>query len=973
MTGILAMILFMASPIRADEPAVFLRGVNLNGPGVVIDGNRWDGEAEAPGLEVDGFTMDYPAIALNPGTDRARASMIHTSRWGDNVHVTFEDIPRGVYQIFLYVWEENNAVDFRVTLNGRTVVPRYDTRSAGHWEKLGPFREEIREDGGRLALESHGKDCNLSGVEIWKGAGPVPEPPDDDAPFDSVGDTPSTAASAEGVEFYERHVRPILIHRCHKCHAGDSEKIKGGLRVDSRGMMLKGGISGPAVVPGHPQESPLIAAVKYEDESLQMPPRAKLPDEEIATLVDWVKRGAPAPGEASPAKAIDLEKARAFWSFQPVKDPPPPSVQNASWARTDIDRFVLAGLESRGLKPAPPADPRTLLRRATFDLTGLPPSPEAVQTYLDDTSPDRFARAVERLLASPQYGERWGRHWLDVVRYADTAGCNSDYPVPSAYLYRNYVINSFNADKPYDGFLREQVAGDLLPHASDEQKYEHITATGYLAIARRFGSLADEFQLTIEDNIDNLGKSVLGLSVSCARCHDHKFDPIPTKDYYALYGIFDSSRYTFPGTEIPQEPKDFVPLFSEEFARKVVEPYEATRRELVQKVQYREQVRNKARESEKSGKPGEHDGKPLPPLADAERSLNEARKRLEEHDRNKPDYRLAYAVVEGKPHDARVQRKGDPRTPGEKVRRGFLQILGGQSLPKGFPTSGRLELAGWLTDPKNPLTARVMANRIWQYHFGQGIVPTPNDFGARGLPPTHPELLDHLASRFVGDGWSIKAMHRRIMLSNSYQMAVVDSPDAMAKDPRNESLWTFPRRRLSAEEFRDALLFTSGRLDPSMGGPHPFPPPPYRFTQHNPFYGVYETDRRSVYLMQQRIKKHPFLELFDGADPNSSTALRPRNTTPTQALFLMNDPFVHDQAGHLADRLFREAKTEPERIERLYRLAFGRSPTDEEGRMGREFLKDARSALSTDDEANRDAWSGLARVIYASNEFSFQD
>jgi hypothetical protein len=968
------LLLAIGATSRADDrpPATFFRGINLNGPPVVIDGHPWDG-GDAKSLTCAGQPHDDQAIALNPGAERARATMIRSSIRGDEISVTIKNVPNGTYNVFLYVWEEDSTASYGISANGREVVARYDSLSAGHWEKLGPWVVAVSD--GTITLSSSGGKANFSGVEIWRGDGPIPPPHHVDEP-EAVAS--GGAVSPEGIEFFEKRVRPILAERCYACHSAGAKKLRGGLLLDTRAGLLEGGASGPVVVPGQPDQSILISAVRYDDPTLQMPPKQRLSEAEIAALVGWVKLGAPdprgpGPTASAPRKPIDLAEARRFWSFRPVADPPLPQVVDATWAHTTIDRFVLAGLEAKGMRPAQHADRRTLIRRATFDLTGLPPTPEEVNAFLADDAPDAFAKVVDLLLASPHYGERWGRHWLDLVRYADTSGCAADFPVPSAYLYRNYVIDALNADKPYDQFVRAQVAGDLLPHTSQGQKYEQIIATGYLAIGRRFGSLPDEFHLTLEDTIDVVGKTILGLSISCARCHDHKFDPITQRDYYALYGIFNSARYAYPGTELPAEPKDFVPLVTDEEQTRVVEPYE---REL-QRLRADVARADRTRDLVKKGRKETTDGRTLPSLEEAKASCEAATQRLADHIAHRPDYRSAFAVTEGTPADARVQPKGDPRHLGPFVPRGFLGVLGGQRLAPGETGSGRLPLAGWLTDPGNPLTARVMVNRIWQYHFGQGLVRSPNDFGARGSPPTHPELLDHLATQFVRSGWSLKAMHRLIMLSSAYQMACDHDPRCLEVDPKNERLWTFNRRRLDAEELRDAMLAVGGGLDRTPGGPHPFPREPYHFTQHQPFFAVYPTDRRSVYLMQQRLKKHPFLEAFDGADPNATTAQRPFNITPIQALVFMNDPFVHDQAAHFADRLAREAPDQTGRIDLAYRRAFSRRPTERELGLCAAHLGACREALALgeipSDERDRAAWASLLRAILASNEFSFVD
>ena len=676
-----------------------------------------------------------------------------------------------------------------------------------------------------------------------------------------------------------------------------------------------------------------------------------------------------------------LQGARQFWSFSPRKDPAVPQVTNRRWPRNSIDHFILAKLEEQRITPNSPAAKRTLLRRASFDLTGLPPPPEEIEAFVHDSSPASFAAVIDRLLASPHYGERWGRHWLDLARYADTAGDSADYPVPQAYLYRDYVIAAFNQDKPYDQFLREQIAGDLLPGPA-AGKEERLIATGFLALARRFGVEPDNApHLTLEDTLDTLGRSVLGLSLSCARCHDHKYDPIPTSDYYALYGIFQSTRFPYPGSEEKKRPRDFIPLMSHGETDALLKPYQEKLYLLQSEVKGLEQEEGLLTQIlEQAAAAG--DGK-LPVaerirFKEVRRALAEAREQRDDYAAHPPPTRTAYAVAEGKPANARIQKRGEPGSEGEEVPRHFLQILGGQPLPKNAPGSGRLELAGWLSDPANPLTARVMVNRIWQHHFGQGLVQTPSDFGTRGRAPSHPELLDFLASRFIEGGWSIKAMHRLIMLSQTYQQASRDQPQGLRKDPNNEWLWKYSRTRLDAESIRDAMLAISGELDSTAPGPHPFPPPStWDFTQHTPFNAVYEKSGRSVYLMQQRIKKHPFLAMFDGADPNVSTGERPASLTPLQALFMINDPFVHQQSIKLAERLVRSRSGEADRIRLAYELVFSRSARGAEIRAGQLYLKQFRKKLGSlgvpADQRLPMAWSSFARALLGSNEFIYVD
>ncbi len=723
----------------------------------------------------------------------------------------------------------------------------------------------------------------------------------------------------------------------------------------------------------------------------QQPARILMPIILIAVLFESAPICARAAGAAAAATGgytIDWTTARKFWSFQPVSDPKPPVAAPGARAANPIDAFVEAGLRAHHLTPAKPADRRTLLRRATYDLTGLPPTPEELSAFLGDKSPNAFAKVVDRLLASPQYGAQWGRHWLDLVRYADTSGCNSDFPVPSAYLYRNYVVDSLNADKPYNRFIEEQLAGDLLPATTEPARRQQTIATGYLAIARRFGSQANEFHLTMEDAIDNLGKTFLGLSVSCARCHDHKFDPILQKDYYGLYGILNSARYAFPGTEVLRHPKDFIPLGGPEAAA-TQQKYDDEMSTLDRKIKNLrdERLRAEAAAAHKGGSAAAPTAGRT--VAEIDRDIAAGVARQAELDQNPPKVEKAYAVTEGTIANAKIQIKGDPGHPGDEAPRAFLQVLGGQTLPPDEKGSGRLELARWITDPKNPLTARVMVNRIWQFHFGKGIVQTPSDFGSRGKRPTHPELLDYLASRFAASGWSLKSMHRLMMLSRTYQQSSESDSKNAALDTENDQLWRFDRRRLSAEEIRDSLMAVGGTLDLTQGGPHPFPPETdWHYTQHVQFVDVYPTNRRSIYLIQQRIKKHPFLEVFDGADANSTSPDRPISTTPIQALFMMNDPFANAQATGLATRVSRAAASESGRIEAAYQLALGRSPQPDEAALAHRYLAQVKSDYerlpvttvasapapgAPAPDAAAHALASYCRMLLSSNEFMFLD
>jgi len=1225
---------------------------------------------------------------------------------------------------------------------------------------------------------------------------------------------------------FEASIRPILVDTCFRCHGG--ERVSGGLRVDSREALLAGGDSGPAIVAGDPANSLLVQAISRHGDVSAMPPEADkaLLPEQVAAFDRWIAAGALWPEVTA---AFEVE---GHWAFKPVADPAPPPVVDEAWCRTPIDRFIRASQEEAGVAPLPRADRRTLIRRVTFDLTGLPPTPAEIEAFLADPAPDAFETVVERLLASEAYGERWARHWLDVVRYADTAGETADYPVPVAWRYRNYCVDAFNRDLPYDEFLREQIAGDILAAKGPAEAYaERVAATGFLAISRRFGFDSEKYHhLTIQDTIDTVGQSMMGLSLGCARCHDHKFDPVSARDYYALYGIFESSRYPFPGSEQKQRvrslaplappgpdarrfrdyearvaslagelaaldrpvpaatlrsvtdldgdfelqapagggsygvlvppwryegpiavtaaaqspfkniysggrcgvsiaagagpyrctqavhgmPRDAAPVFLNLDLRRHAHAPAATGRhritltasgaaaiELVvsaeslalaaagathdlgpmpaaewinlqlaidaaahsisgrlgspgnvrefgpfslaaelrgpiHSVEFAALVEPttayaaapldfdnlalqsrpippvslerptaiaspdakalRARLRELSGydgdlemqsagappvapwnpgpasvvrldakaqspftnifRPGrlglelpsrsEYDGfgLALPPIAPdvdgrlhigfdirpgkrvgngagtwrysighgpgpspaIELFFDDAAFFTRDGQMTSPvatlvadrwhqvqlildlakrtytglllaegtstpfsgslaatwdgtiDYTfidsyghvgglrpaldvdnfsvsavplrpldspaeapassagrdeeiaalkstlatlearaealaaelrlllaegpvpMAYAMAEGTPADARIQRRGEPDEPGEEVPRGFIAVLGDAALPATTTGSGRLELAEWLTRPSHPLTARVMVNRIWQHHFGRGLVATPNDFGVRGRPPTHPELLDRLATDFVRGGWSIKAIHRQILSSAVWQQETARAEAAAATADARNLYVGFERRRLSAEEIRDAILAVSGRLDRSRGEGHPFPPSyEWGYSQHGPFGAVYDHDRRSLYLMTGRLKRHPFLALFDGADPNASTADRLGTTVPTQALFFLNAPLVHGAAETWAGRLEGESPDRRHRIEAATIAAVGRVADSADVAAAQRFLTTYAAALRegasdvTEAAADHEALAAWLRTLLAGNEFLHVD
>jgi mono/diheme cytochrome c family protein len=769
-------------------------------------------------------------------------------------------------------------------------------------------------------------------------------------------------------DFFRRKIQPVLVAKCLSCHR---EKPKGKLRLDTRAGLLTGGGRGPAIVPGAPEKSLLLHAIRHHGDAPEMPPKEKdrLSDKVVADFSKWIAEGAA--WDDSPigpdSSGITAEQ-RAFWSFQPVTRSPVPQNADASaeWRRNPIDAFVRSRQREHSLTPGKTADARTLIRRATYDLLGLPPSPAEVAKFVPAFQRDPDAAwhdLIERLLASRHYGERWGRHWLDIVRYADTAGDAGDFPIPEAYKYRNYIIDSFNKDKPYDQFVREQIAGDQLSFEDDDQRWEQTVATGYLAISRRVGVSPQNLKhLVIEDTLNNLGKTFLGLTIGCARCHDHKFDPIPTADYYSLYGIFDSSVYPHPGAEHKPWRQDFVYRIGNEEAaellrekRRVLEDWNRKERAVFEL--YRDFQRKP---------PSELTGT----RESAWKVVLATREARRPHAESFPDLEIAFGILDGSPHDVSIQEQGDPRSAGPVVRRGFLQILGGQKLSDDAKGSGRRELAEWLTDPKNPLTARVMVNRIWHYHFGRGLVRTTSDFGVRGERPTHPKLLDFLAAEFVANGWSIKQMHRLIMKSQTYRLASQDLAANSKVDPDNRFLWRANRQRLDAEQIRDSILAFSGELDLSPGGRHSFGHHlTYFYRQHEPFQESYPTNRRSVYMMQQRIQKNPYLDLFDGPDGNVSLAERNATTTTLQALFLMNSEFMHEQSSVLARRLIAEADGTSERVQWAYQLIFGRAATSSEVDRAEAYF--ARIQKPRGPSSESEAWSGYLRTMLSGNEFLY--
>ena len=773
--------------------------------------------------------------------------------------------------------------------------------------------------------------------------------------------------AAEQEQFFESKVRPILINDCYRCHASAA---KGGLRLDSRAGLMAGGKDGAVVVPGHPDASKLSTAIHYTDTNLQMPPRHALKPEEVAVLDQWIKDGVPWPvGDEKPATTVVTAEQRNFWSYKVPVRPDVPKVES-KWAETDIDRFVLAKLEEKKLKVGTDADKRMLLRRVTYDLTGLPPTPAEELAYAQDRSPQAYERVVDRLLASKAYGERWGRIWLDVVRYADTTGGGGDFPVPQAYKYRDYVIQSFNEDKPYDEFIKEQIAGDLLPAANEQEHWKHVIATGYLAGASTYD------QAQVQDAVDNIGYAFLGTTLACARCHDHKFDPIPTSDYYAIAGILKSTTFSHAGDDEVRYQTGLIYRDPKALDRPDSKAFQAQLKPIARAIQG------------VLGLPGTYDDL-LPQLE---------RRRMDLYQRAPEFPESAYAVTEGTPVQAQIMIHGDSTTLSDEVPRGTPQVLGGGSLPAATKGSGRLELANWIASKDNPVTARVIVNRMWQAHFGRGIVSTPNDFGSRGVPPSNQALLDYLATELVAKGWSIKAMHREMVLSHVYRLSTASVATNEEVDPDNVYLWRHSRMRLDAEEVRDSLLADAQLLDRSPGGPHPFPSQSqWNWEEQNPFapkLADYENDHRTVYMMVQRSVKHPYMTLFDGADANTSTAQRNSSLTPLQALYFLNAAFPKRCADHLAellddgqpggdgvktDKVSTKASSdrhdERSELDRAFLIVYGRFPDKGEQERSMQFVADVAAKYMTSGadpvKARQQAMSHLIQAMFSSNEFMF--
>jgi len=947
--------------------------------------------------------------------------------------------------------------------------------------------------------------------------------------------TPKPQANTAQNEFFERKIRPLLSSKCFACHGAQMQMAK--LNLSTAASFFKGGESGPVVVRGEPENSRLMNAVNYQGQ-VKMPPTGKLKDAEIADLVAWIKVGAPWPDATAAEVVVEkpkgyqfTEQQKKFWAFQPVKEYAPPTVKNSTWSKSPLDKFIMAELERKGLSPARPASKLALLRRATFDLTGLPPTQKEIEEFLADQSPTAFEKVVDRLLASPRYGECFGRHWLDVVRYADSAGADEDIRYPYAYRYRDYVIEAFNNDLPYNQFIKQQLAGDLLPASKPgDVNTTGIIATGFLQVGPKLLAEQDKPKMVydmVDEQLDVATRAFLGLTVACARCHDHKFDPIPTRDYYSLASIFASTKslakvegtvsqlyfaplvtkdvanrynahqdklktkqeeideivgleadrhaatlraqmtnYLPAAWQYQNRPGSMADLKVAEFARDQnldvvvlerwityltpsidVRPhlkrwYAATdaataalsRSETQQKLPeppaalvdvaraFQKELetltaeRNEAQQAHKE-KVAEARRLGIPPpervdldvarqrfltdvtdkkgplalpesepeklySAESQAKLSQLHKEFDAlKAASPPEPPMACAVTEGTPVQQKVFIRGNWANPGEDAPKVFLRIIAGEQQTPVTKGSGRLELAEWLTRPDHPLTSRVMVNRLWQWHFGEGLVRTPSNFGKLGEMPTHPELLDYLALQFLKQGWSIKAMHRLIMLSNTYRMSSDISSRAAEMDPENRLLSHVNRRRLDAEEIRDGMLALTGQLDLTMGG-----------TLQSGFGTDGENSggrlsidpntsvRRTVYLPIRRSNLPSLFNLFDFGDATTPGEGRAHTNVSPQALYMMNGEAVANRSRELARALLESNGTDDQRVAVAYQQTLGRAPTAEEAREALGYLEGYRSkalaaargkgAVTT---PTLDAWQSFCRVLLSSNEFIYVD
>jgi hypothetical protein len=810
--------------------------------------------------------------------------------------------------------------------------------------------------------------------------------------------TTSSLQQAESLRFFEAKIRPVLVSNCYRCHSADSGKSRGGLRLDSREAMLRGGDSGPAIVPGSPEESLIFRAICYVDDELRMPPSAKLPEDVIADLRRWIEMGAPDSRTSERVKssdrathATDIQAGRTYWAYQPLARASVPTVRDAAWPRSDIDRFILAGLERQALAPVRDADASVLVRRLFLVLVGLPPSPEEAARWtsmIERATDDKLRRRaieglVDTLLDSPRFGERWGRHWLDVARFAESTGGDHNNIYQHAWRYRDYVIHAFNSDKPFDQFIREQIAGDLLPTKSDADWAENVIATGFLAIGAKNVGAEDQEQFfadLVDEQIDATSRAFLATTASCARCHDHKFDPIPQSDYYAMAAIFRSTK-THYGL-LSAQARQSTSLLDLTGLGPPAARDRASTEELRKLTEARDQARAELNDAMSRIRSGEEVFRGALRRLRSQRDETEAA--LQAFDARGNPRVFAMGVQD---HDTPMSTylliRGDLDRRAEQTPRGVLSVLappGRAAFPNSQPGSGRVRLANWIASNDNPLTARVAANRIWHWMFGRGVVESVDDFGRAGVEPSNPELLDYLASILVQRNWSMKALIREIALSRTWQLSSEGTSSSLREnerederestgdqksnaelnDPDNRLLWRWMPRRLEAEAIRDAMLAASARLDlnPPLGtylsvvgeggvGQNVF----------EPVIRAIAPNTRSVYLPRVRSALHESLVLFDAPDASLVMGAREETQSPLQALYLMNSEFVQSQAIGLAERI---GQAQPSvQVHRAYEILFARSPTAAELELGLRFL--TNNANGTRQRTDASSMSPLAR------------
>ena len=828
--------------------------------------------------------------------------------------------------------------------------------------------------------------------------------------------------------FFESKVRPVLIKRCYDCHSTE-KKTKGGLALDTRAGWQHGGDNGPAIIPGDLTKSLIIKAVRYLDEDFAMPPKSRLPADEVAILEEWVKRGAPDPRTADATKAakpkrtINLEEGRQFWAFQPVTHPSTPAVKDTAWAKDPLDRFLLVKLEAKGLKPANDADRPTWLRRVSLDLTGLPASAEEVVAFANDKSAEAEAKVVDRLLASPAYGERWTRHWLDLTGYADMIGTSNEVFAEHAWRYRDYLIQAFNQDKPFDQFIKEQLAGDLMPASSPEQRASQIVATGFLQVGDLEIVNPDKAKMEtdhIDTQLIKIGGAFLGMTMGCARCHDHKFDPVGLEDYYGMAGMLRSSPSsgkmvgfgvwsTIRSVPLPESPTQLA-------ERQKTEADHASKLAAMKADQAKLTEENKAIVAKLAALDKAAQTKPASPVNKAtpvaaastpkpspeQDALTKRRdeiaallktkgSEIQHAEFFKSKAPKAFAMQDdAKPADMPIYVRGNPYAPAAAVPRGALRVASWDKFP-AIPAgqSGRLQLAEWIADRRNPLTARVTVNRLWQKLFGEGLVRSVDYFGERGERPSHPELLDHLATRFMADGWSQKRFLRGLVLSRAYRLSSTNHAEGLSLDPENRLFWRMNRQRLEAEAIRDSLLKVSGELATKSGGPSlaleiientgalaaaGINPPSYHHRKSRPS----QEFERTVYLPVMRngpSSADKIRSFFDFVDPASITGQRNQTVMPTQSLFLLNNEFVRKRATNLAKQLIAAHADENARLEALWLRAWNRPITGEERTDARSFLKEITSLLKTPrapDALEAARWQELCHSLLASNAFIYR-